>query len=133
MDTKAHIQYWQASAINDLDAAEKLFALKKFDWCLFIGHLVVEKTLKAYFVYTHDNEMPPRTHNLLRLCELSELVLSEEQIIFLDRVNDFNLEARYPSYQSEFYKICTEDFARLYFEKIKDFSTWVNSHIAFKT
>ncbi|MBU1262965.1 HEPN domain-containing protein [bacterium] len=33
-----------------MDVAETLFQNKKYDWCLFIGHLVLEKILKAFYV-----------------------------------------------------------------------------------
>jgi len=48
MNVKEHVNYWLDSAKNDLGAANQLFLSAKYDWCLFIGHLVVEKTLKAY-------------------------------------------------------------------------------------
>jgi len=35
---------------------------------------------------------------------MSALELTEEQKYFLDEVNDFNLEIRYPDYKFEFYK-----------------------------
>ena len=49
MADDTHVTYWLSGAAHDLDAAEALFAAGKYDWCLFIGHLVLEKTLKAYF------------------------------------------------------------------------------------
>ena len=132
MNVEDHANYWLDSAQNDLSAAEQLFLSAKYDWCLFIGHLVIEKTLKAYFVYTNDNKIPPKTHNLLKLAEKSNLSLTEEQKLFLDEVNDFNLEVRYPEYRREFYKLCTKDFTEHYFTKIKGFSLWLTSQIIFK-
>ncbi len=132
MNVEEHVKYWLDSAQNDLGAAEQLFSSAKYDWSLFIGHLVVEKTLKAYFVYRNNNKIPPKTHNLLKLAEKSDLSLAEEQKLFLDEVNDFNLEVRYPEYRREFYKLCTKEFAEKYFTKIKDFSKWLTSQIKFK-
>ena len=132
MSIEEHVKYWLDSAKNDIDAAEHLFVSNKFDWCLFIGHLVVEKSLKAYYVYKNNNKIPPKTHNLLKLAELSNLNLVESKRLFLDEVNDFNLEVRYPEYKKEFYKICTKDFAQKYHSKIKDFSKWLESQIEFK-
>ena len=132
MNVEDHANYWLDSAQNDLSAAEQLFLSAKYDWCLFIGHLVIEKTLKAYFVYTNDHKIPPKTHNLLKLAEKSNLSLTEEQKLFLDEVNDFNLEVRYPEYRREFYKLCTKDFTEHYFTKIKGFSLWLTSQIIFK-
>jgi HEPN domain-containing protein len=132
MNVEEHVNYWLDSAKNDLGAAEDLFSSAKYDWCLFIGHLVVEKTLKAYFVYSNDNKIPPKTHNLLKLAEVANLSLTEEQKLFLDEVNDFNLEVRYPEYRREFYKLCTKEFTENYFIRMKDFSQWLTSQIEFK-
>jgi len=123
-----HIKYWLDSADNDLDAAKSLFLSEKYDWCLFIGHLVLEKILKAFYVL-NNNEIPPKTHNLLKIAEAADIDLSEEQIVFLDEVNDFNLEVRYPEYKSEFYKLCTKEFAEKYFHEIEEFASWLKSRI----
>ncbi|MBI1296297.1 HEPN domain-containing protein [bacterium] len=131
MNIQEHVQYWLESADNDLGAAEELFLAEKYDWCLFIGHLVTEKTLKAFFVYKNDSKIPPKTHNLLKLAEASDLPLTEDQKLFLDEVNDFNLETRYPEYRNEFYKFCTKEFAEGYFGKIKEFASWLTSQITF--
>ena len=64
MKIKEHIQYWVESAEHDLDSAESLFTAGKYDWSLFIGHLVLEKILKALYVQDNQNRLPPKTHNL---------------------------------------------------------------------
>jgi len=69
MKVEDHIQYWMDSAADDLDTAEKLFLVEKFDWCLFLGHLVLEKALKAHYVQDNENQMPPRVHNLVKLAK----------------------------------------------------------------
>lgn len=129
MEEKEHIKYWIESASHDLDTAESLFATGKYDWCLFIGHLVLEKILKALYVQDNKNKLPPKIHNLVKLSECTNLVLSVEQRIFLDEVNDFNLEVRYPAYRQEFYKKCTKDFAEPYFKRIKEMFQWIKSHL----
>lgn len=131
MNIKEHIEYWNDSADNDLSAAKSLFDSGKYDWCLFIGHLVLEKRLKSLFVMNNDNKIPPKTHNLNKLARLSKINLSEDQTIFLDEVNDFNLEVRYPEYKKEFYKLCSKPFTEKYFSKIKDFSEWLKSRIIY--
>lgn len=128
MKKEEHINYWLKGAENDLSAAESLFKSKKYDWCLFIGHLVLEKALKAIFVSKND-VVPPKTHNLVKLAEQSSIELSEEKQIFFDEVNDFNLEARYPDYRNDFYNRCTKDFAEKYFLKIKEDYQWLKSLI----
>ncbi len=119
MTKEEHVQYWMKGAEDDLAAAESLFMAEKYNWCLFIAHLVLEKMLKATFVLSNDNNVPPRTHNLVKLAELSFLELTDEDLEFFDEVNSFNLEARYPDYKNKFHKKCNRDFTENYFEKIK--------------
>ncbi|MEE9430172.1 MAG: HEPN domain-containing protein, partial [Melioribacteraceae bacterium] len=75
MTKEEHIKYWIDSAEHDLETAESLFNSHKNDWCLFIGHLVIEKILKATFVDNNKNDIPPKTHNLVKLAELAKINL----------------------------------------------------------
>jgi HEPN domain-containing protein len=122
-----HIRYWLESAEHDLDTAESLFAAGKYDWCLFIGHLVLEKAVKAVYVNENDNALPPKTHDLVRIAESTALTVTDEMKSFLDEVNDFNLETRYPEYKQEFYKRCDKEFAESYFNRIKECYIWLKS------
>ena len=122
-----HIEFWLNSADHDLETAESLFSAKKFDWCLYLGHLVLEKALKAFYVKDNENRLPPKTHNLLKLAEETTVPLNDDVKLFLDEVNDFNLEVRYPEYKQEFYKTCTKEFAEEYFKKIKEHYQWIKS------
>ena len=125
---KRHIEYWLSSAAHDLEAAEVLFQKEKYDWCLFIGHLVLEKVLKSFYV--RDNqELPPWIHNLVRLAEHTQLSLTEAQRQFLADVNDFNIEARYPDIKQRFYRICTREFTQEQFSKIKEMYGWLLSRM----
>ena len=127
MTKEEHIKYWRASAQHDLDSAETIFNSGRYDWSLFVGHLALEKTLKALFVDRHDNKMPPQIHNLVRLAELSKIALNDEQKFFLDKITDFNIQIRYPDYKQEFYKRCDAKYTTEYLNKIKEFYTWLNS------
>jgi len=100
-----HIKYWLDSANNDLDAANSLFSSEKYDWCLFVGHLVLEKTLKAFYVLNNENAIPPKTHNLLKLADSANIELSKEQIIFLDEVRNVD-EITSPSRRTDLGRIC---------------------------
>ena len=129
MKIEEHIQYWVESEEHDLESAESLYLSGKYDWSLFIGHLVLEKVLKALYVRDNQNQLPPKTHNLVKLAENTNIVLTTEQNFFLDEVNDFNLEVRYPEYMREFYKKCTKDFAESYFIRIKEMFQWIKSQL----
>lgn len=129
MTKDEHIKYWLESAQHDFETAQSLLHNKKFDWSLFVSHLVLEKTLKAKYVQDNNNQIPPKLHDLVRLAELTKLALTDDQRIFLDEVNEFNIEARYPDYKQSFYKKCNEQYAANYFEKIKEFYAWLISRL----
>ena len=46
-------KYWIDSSNNDFQAMLHLVEKGDFTWSLFIGHLVIEKLLKAWYVQTH--------------------------------------------------------------------------------
>ena len=96
---------------------------------MFLGHLVLEKALKAVYVRDNNNEMPPRIHNLVKLAEATDLKIEEAARIFLDEITDFNLEVRYPDYKKEFYKKCTRPFCEEKLAQIKDFLQWIKKNL----
>jgi len=89
--------------------------------------LALEKILKAVFVDKNNNDTPPKIHNLVRLTELSKIKPNNEQKFLLDKINDFNIQIRYPDYKLEFYQRCTKEFTNKYFDKIKEFYKWFDS------
>ena len=103
-----------------------LYDSKDFDWSLFIGHLVIEKLLKAYYI-KQNNEFPPLIHNLIRLAELSSLELDNEIIKFLSTVTTFNINARYDDYKDNFHKICTKEYTDIWINLITDFRLWIKN------
>jgi HEPN domain-containing protein len=129
MTKEEHITYWIDSAEHDLETSNTLFESGKYDWSLFIGHLVLEKLLKAAFVKNNENKIPPKVHNLVRLAELSLIKLDENKKLLLDKINDFNIEVRYPEYKNELYKTCTKEFAEENIKHIKELYKWLKSRI----
>lgn len=72
------LQYWIKSSNNDFRAMVHLFEKGDYSWSLFIGHLVIEKLLKARYVQQVDIT-PPFIHDLVRLSERAGLTLQEAQ------------------------------------------------------
>jgi HEPN domain-containing protein len=73
MEKSEIINYWLNTSDNDFITMEHLFLTKDFCWCLFIGHLVIEKLLKAGYVKNIDDNIP-FTHDLLRLASRAKLI-----------------------------------------------------------
>lgn len=118
------VEYWLESAEQDYQTMLHLYECKDYHWSLFMGHLVLEKTLKALYVNFKDAEVP-RIHDLLRLSQKIDLILNDKQKDALDLVTSFNIAARYPDYKQSFYKKCTPDFTRANIKAIKELREWL--------
>lgn len=128
MNKEELISYWIESSDNDFRTMNHLFEKKDYTWALFVGHLIIEKLLKAYYVKNVDNT-PPFIHNLLKLAEKSRIELSEEQKDILDTVSTFNLRSRYEDYKLEFYKMCSKRFTTKWIKNITEFRKWIKEQI----
>jgi HEPN domain-containing protein len=128
MDIEKQIDYWKKSAEHDLDTSKILIKKKKYDWALFLGHLVLEKTLKAIFVKKKE-AFPPKTHNLVLLLKELDIEVSEDELDFFEEVNTFNISTRYPDEQLEFYRLCTKQFSMEKFKKIKEKYLWLKEKL----
>ncbi len=95
VDIGKQVQHWRDGAVEDWAVAQELIERNKIRHGLFIAHLALEKSLKAH-VCRNTKELAPRIHNLVRLSEITDLKLSDEQIDLLADVNEFNIEGRYP-------------------------------------
>ena len=97
MDISKQLSYWIEGATSDLETAELLIKNKRLLHGLFFCHLTIEKVLKAWVVKT-TLDLPPKTHNLLRLYEKTNLSLSDEDIKLIEILMIYQLEGRYPEY-----------------------------------
>jgi HEPN domain-containing protein len=116
--------HWIETSNNDFNTMLILYNSNSYHWALFLGHIAIEKLLKAYYVKKKE-EHAPFTHNLYRLAEMSGIELTEEKIDWLYRITTFNLNARYDDYKKEFYTICTKDFTEEWINKIKLLQQWI--------
>jgi len=127
MDRNELVEYWKNTAESDLQTMHNLFNSKDYSWSLFIGHLVIEKMLKAVYV-KNVGENVPRTHDLLRLAEASSAVVPDDQKKDdLDLITTFNISARYPDYKKSFSNKCNEQFAKANIDKIKELKKWLET------
>ena len=115
------VNYWVKTAKHDYKTMMALFNSKRYSDCLFYGHIVLEKILKALVVQQTEKQSP-YSHNLLRLSQYAKLeeCLQSAEIELLGKVNDFNIRARYPDYKFRFYKKATLPYTVKYLSLIKN-------------
>ncbi len=120
------IKYWIASSDDDHGTMLAMFEARRYSWSLFVGHLMIEKLLKAYYVYM-KGEFPPLIHNLLRLAEHCGLSVTEEQKKNLITITAFNINVRYDDYNMSFQKQCTADFTDVWIKNLKEIRLWIKA------
>ncbi len=74
------MNYWIESSDEDYNVMKVLYNNKKNSYCLFFGHLVIEKLLKALYAKNNKNApYAPKSHDLLYLTERIGLNLTDDQ------------------------------------------------------
>ena len=123
------IKHWIDGSDDDFETMIAMFDSKRFSWSLFIGHLMIEKLLKAYYVKA-ESDYPPFIHNLLRLAEKSGLELTADKKEQLVTITAFNINTRYDDYKMSFKNQCTPEFTEEWIDKLKDLRTWIKTLIS---
>jgi HEPN domain-containing protein len=122
------IKYWLNSAEQNYKTMRNMLDSKDYSWALFLGHLVIEKTLKAIYV-SRLKKHAIFSHDLLRLANKIGLELSNQQQEWLDEITTFNLNARYDNYKQDFHKLCTKEFATIWIERIETTEKWLKNQL----
>jgi HEPN domain-containing protein len=118
------IEHWRESSEQNYSTMQNLIKTKEYSWALFMGHLVVEKLLKALYVKTLLKH-PIFSHDLLRLAKKIDTELPIGYDEWLDEITTFNLNARYDDYKQSFHKLCTVEFFNEWIDKIEILRQWL--------
>ena len=128
------VKYWLDIADYDFETAEAMYSTRRWLYVAFMCHQAIEKTLKAYWCGTSDDD-PPYTHNHMRLatgCGIYEK-MSEEQKDFLDTITNFNIEARYPEDKESLSRKLTIQSCRLIIDDTKQLLQWMKDELSAAT
>jgi len=118
------INYWIESSDQNYATMKNLLKSRDYSWALFIGHLVIEKLLKAHYV-KNQKKHALHTHDLLRLSSKCGIEVSSEYEVWLDEISTFNLNARYDNYKQDFFKLCTREFTEVWVQRIEKLREWL--------
>ena len=128
IDIEKTFNYWIETSDKDFNTMINLYLSKDYPWSLFVGHIVIERLLKACVV-KELSQHAPFTHDLRRLAKLTKINFSKKHLDLLDTITIFNLNARYDSYKQAFYKKCTLKFTSEWFERIKSLRLWIKEKL----
>jgi HEPN domain-containing protein len=123
MTKEQYIDYWTNTAEEDWITVEALMDGKRYLHGLFWAHLTLEKLAKAHWVKNHEENIPPKVHNIVWLLEESNVDLGNDKMIFLTEFNRYQLSTRYPDYVNKMYRLCTKEFTMQELEKVKEVRT----------
>ena len=124
------VEYWVSGAELDEATFGHLLESRDNHWALFMGHIVIEKLLKALIAQNNEEGIvTPRSHDLLLLAQRANLTLDECTEDLLDLISTFNLNARYPDYKLAFYKKCTNEYTKERVAEMKEVIAWLKSLI----
>lgn len=128
MNKQEIIEFWITSSDDNYKSMLNMLKAGEYMWALFIGHLVIEKLLKAYYLKISGGDVP-RTHDLLKLAVTAGMEINETMKDNLQYITLFNIETRYEEYKREFHKKCTRKFAHDSITKIKGIRKWLKEKL----
>ena len=120
MTKEDHIAWWKSSSDDNWETAIYLKNGRQNLFALFAFNLVVEKLLKAHWVKENVSNHPPRTHDLNEIYQQTELNLPFEQVDYLNAINNWNIEDRYPDYKNKIQKQASDPYLQHHLEKLTD-------------
>jgi HEPN domain-containing protein len=124
------IRYWIDLAEYDLKTAKVLLKGGAYLYVGFMCHQSIEKTLKALFI-SRKNAFPPYTHNLAYLAKQSDAydTLSDKQKDFIDLVEPFHIEARYPKEKERILQSLTKARCASVIHATEDLLEWIKKQL----
>ncbi len=124
------IKYWLDISQYDLESAEVMLKGRKFLYVGFMCHQAIEKILKGYYLFVHD-ENPPYTHNLAylaRQCGIYEEVSAAQENL-IDILEPLNVEARYPTHKEILLKTLDYERCKQIVNRTKGLYQWIKERL----
>lgn len=121
MNKNDYIKYWKRVNL--------LFKNRDFVFALFCAHLTLEKLIKAHWVKDNVGNHPPKIHNLVYLISKTKLQASENEMAFLEQLNLFQIEGRYPDYRNNLYKVYSAAKSKVILAKTNSIRQWLTKNL----
>lgn len=124
------VDYWLELCDDDLITAKVLLDSKRLLHMGFYCHMIAEKAMKAIIAMQTD-EVPPKIHDLKTLAKRSGIVhdLSEEQLNLLEKLNPFQIEARYPEHKLKITATLSFEKCQKIYSETEEFLCWIRQRL----
>jgi HEPN domain-containing protein len=116
---------WLERVDYDLLTADAMLKTGRYIYAVFMCQQALEKAMKAFISGTGNEVLP--IHNLRRLAESSGLInqLNDEQLIKLDFLSQYYINARYKEDITELSKGITKEFSEEIINFAKEMIKWI--------
>ena len=126
------VKYWFDLADYDIESARVMLKGSRNIYVGFMCHQTIEKALKGVVARDcAEDEIPPKTHNLVRLSDLSGLSekMTSEQSDLVEKMNPLNIEARYPDYKNRIAGILTNEYCKGLIKETEELLCWIKQQL----
>lgn len=110
---------WLNMVDYDLETAGHMLKTGRFVYVIFMCHLAIEKCLKAIAVEA-TGKIPPKTHDLIHLINLSKLKLPAKLLDFIGIINNAGIVTRYPEDLERLVASYPKEVSESYLAKTKE-------------
>ena len=129
LSKQKHIEYWTKTAEKDKEVIEYLLKGEKYVHALFFAHLYLEKLCKALWVKKNTENIPPKIHNLLKLVKDINLTRTEQDQLFLLKLNQYQIEGRYPDDIAKLYQMTNKNLTENSISETNKIAQCIQKHL----
>jgi len=124
MEQQLKYEEWFFQSDYDLETAYQMLQSGRNIYCVFMCHLSLEKALKGLFI-KRLNEFPPKLHALMYFVNKIQLVLSDENLLFIEKLDGLSIVTRYPEDLRAMIALYTSDQTKNIYEQTKMIQQWL--------
>lgn len=120
---------WLERSEYDIQTAEAMLQAGRCIYAVFMSQQAIEKCFKALMASRESDILP--VHNLRRLAELSDAAreLNEDQLMKLDFLSQYYINARYKEDIGELSRGITEEFSKSIIQFSKEMIQWIEKRM----
>lgn len=108
-----------------------MYEKRDYVFCLFCVHLSIEKLSKALWVKENkNNNYPPRIHDVKYLLADTSFTPDSIQSLFIDSIQRYRIESRYPDYKKLIYSYTTLAYTDELLKNAENLKQWLQDKIS---